>query len=556
MEKTARALTRLLSTPDVNLRLAALRVVAALEMRNKTVIDAIAESLDSEHEAVQVQALRALANLGPADAIQWVAPKLLESGAVRQQAAQVMVLGGNASVPVLRKLYARADAGGRRLLATTLGEIGGRAAYQFLMKQLPTEDLEMVKHLTGCMRAAFGKMTPAARLTALRDLRTFLKAKSTQKSPHAVIAGLVLLGGVSDPKAVAETQKLLFPYLDRRQPETVRRNAAISLSRLPVDPRKADTLVTQLLTYLCEAEWAPVAQNLLPLLQRLELGPAATLKLVPLLRKSPHVAVRMHVLGRLHGVDRLPVVKEILPFLSSDNSRLRDAAEAALKTMPSAIDALFDLLLHEADADIVRRIQWILRAHPEKSRLRYVPRAVDRLLTLVDRGEGRQEPLIEFICATDTAVLQKKVNARLKTLKRTTARNRWDRMGALLRLLAERKLLTPDQRYEYALLLLRDSKKDVKRESRGADPSLRLFGALASQDGAKLVRNLKRETGLGAEDYYYLGFHFSEGVEVTRPHGAALLSHVVERYPRHKLKKPARQKLDLLERATSPEEAR
>jgi hypothetical protein len=281
-----------------------------------------------------------------------------------------------------------------------------------------------------------------------------------------------------------------------------------------------------------------------------------TQKLLPLLRKSPHLAVRIHVLGRLHGMDRLPVIKEVLPFLSAENSRLRDAAEATLKTMPSGIDALFDLLLREADPDIVRRIQWILRAHPEKSRLRYVPQAADRLLAMLDKGEGRLDPLLDFICSTDATILQKKVNTRLKSLKKSSARNRWERMGNLLRLLADRKLLTPEQRYEYALLLLRDSKKDVKRESRGADPSLRMFGALVSQDGAKLIKTLKRERALGAEDFYYLGFHFSEGMEGTRPLGAALLGHVVDRYPRHKLKKPARQKLDLLERATGSEEAR
>ena len=474
MEKTARDLTKLLSTPDLNLRLAALRVVTALEMRNKAVISAIAESLDSEHEALQVQALRALANLGPADAIELVAPKILENGAVRQQAAQVLVMGGSASVPVLRKMYPKADAVGRRIIASTLGEIGGRPAFQFLLKQLPTEDLEMVKHITGCLRAIFGKMTGAVRMTALRDLRAFLILKSTKKSPHAVIAGLVLLGGVSDAKAVVETQKMLFPYLDRRQAETVRRNAAISLSRLPVDPKKADALVANLLPYLTEAEWAPVVQNVLPLLQRLDLSPTTTMKLLPLVRKSPHSEVRMHIVGRLHGVDRAPVIKEVLPFLSSENSRLRDAAEAALKTMPTSMDPLFELLLQEADADIARRIQWVLRAHPEKSRLQYVPKAVDRLFAMVDKGEGRLDTLLDFICSTDATILQKKADTRLKSLKRSSARNRWDRMGSLLRMLADRKLLTPQQRYEYALLLLRDSKKDVKSEARAADPSLRL----------------------------------------------------------------------------------
>ena len=174
---------------------------------------------------------------------------------------------------------------------------------------------------------------------------------------------------------------------------------------------------------------------------------------------------------------------------------------------------------------------------------------------MIDKGQGNKDTLLEFACSTDPAVLQKKVNTRLKSLKRSSARNRWERMEVLLKMLAERKLLTAEQRYEYALLLLRNSKKDVRRESRTADPSLRAFGALVAQDGAKLIKTLKRERALGAEDFYYLGFHFSEGMEVTRPHGAALLTHLVDRYPRHKLKRPARQKLDLLERAGGGEEA-
>ncbi len=121
-------------------------------------------------------------------------------------------------------------------------------------------------------------------------------------------------------------------------------------------------------------------------------------------------------------------------------------------------------------------------------------------------------------------------------------------MAGLLKLLADRNLLTPEQRYEYALVLLRGSRKDVRRDARTSDPSLRVLSALARQDGAKLVKRLVKERGLGADDYYYVGFHLSEGHDEMRGHGHKILEHVVDRYPRHKLRRAAKQKLDLLDR--------
>jgi hypothetical protein len=118
-------------------------------------------------------------------------------------------------------------------------------------------------------------------------------------------------------------------------------------------------------------------------------------------------------------------------------------------------------------------------------------------------------------------------------------------MGHLLRLLWDQNLLTPDQRYEYALVLLRQSRKDLGREARSADPSLRLLGGLARQDGAKLVTALQKERGLAAEDYYYVGFHLAEASDELRPHGQSLLKHVIERYPRHRLRRAAQQKIEL-----------
>jgi len=287
MDRTARDLIQLLRSAEPNLRLAAMRVVTALEMRQKAVLEAFRDSLESENEALKVQALQGLAQLGPAAAVEMVAPMLLEPGIVRQQAARVLALGGNASVPALRKLYAKADHHGKRAIATTLAEIGGTPAFDFLLRALPGEELDLAKHLTQCLRTMLQELKGASRLAAIRSVRKFLREPKTRKNPHAVIGGLILLGAVTEPKAVEEARRLLLDSLAPKLPEPVRRNAALSLARLPVPAKGAEALLGKVVPLLCEKEWNPVPQNLLPLLQRLELSPAATVKLLPLLSKCP-----------------------------------------------------------------------------------------------------------------------------------------------------------------------------------------------------------------------------------------------------------------------------
>ena len=522
-----------------------MRVVAALELGGKEVVGALAQSLEADEEALQVQALRVLARLGPAEAIGLVAAKILQGGAVRQHAAQVLAMAGTAAVPPLTRLYARADYHGKRAIASTLAEIGGPPAFQFLLAALPPEDLDMIKHHTGCLRAVLGGMSPAGRLQATRQLRAFLGAKSTLRNPHAVIAGLILLGGIADPRAAAEAEALLLRYLDRRQPEPVRRNAAVSLARLAVPAARAEALVRRLMPFLCEPDWAPMPQNLLPLLQKLELSPAAAAKLVPLLGRSPHAPVQAHVLERLRGLDKPAVARAVLPFLASPHPRLREAAEAALRTMPSGIDDVFALMLTARDAETARRIDLVLRAYPEGMRRRYAARAAERVLALHEKGDGRAQALLEFVRGTDPGALQKRVAARLAALAGGSSPKRRVERLRLLRLLADHDLLGAEQRYAYALLLLQQSARDLGREARAADQSLRLLAGLARQDGAKLVRGLLAERSLGAEDYYYLGFHWVESGDDLALLGAALLAHVAKRHPRHRLGRAAARKMEL-----------
>jgi hypothetical protein len=69
--------------------------------------------------------------------------------------------------------------------------------------------------------------------------------------------------------------------------------------------------------------------------------------------------------------------------------------------------------------------------------------------------------------------------------------------------------------------------------------------ALIYDDREDLVKRLVADKDLGVEEFFYLGFHFSEEGEDMRPFSTAMLEHVVKKYPRSKVAGPATQKLEL-----------
>src|SRR5262249_22345638 len=115
----------------------------------------------------------------------------------------------------------------------------------------------------------------------------------------------------------------------------------------------------------------------------------------------------------------------------------------------------------------------------------------------------------------------------------------------------DQNLVSPEQRLEYGMLLLRKSRKDLA--ARAADPALRVLGGIARAEGAKLAAALGKDRSVGAEELYYLGFHWAEGAEDVQGTARLLLGLVTTKYPRHKLRRAAEHKLELLERRNTAE---
>ena len=554
MDATAKKLLSLLESGDIDLRISAIRVITEIGVSSKPIIKALGRCLREPHESVQLVALKGLAKLGAGDVSNLVVPLILSSGVVRDHAMVVITAIGPAVAPQLQKLYDNADFNGKRAVITALSSIGSRQGLEFLLKRLADAPFEIAQHIAQRFCEALTEMKPAEQTAIYPAVQRLLRGKPDPRNLNVHLTGLILMGYFRAPKPLKQAYKALKNFCEKKHFPEIRRLALISFNRLIPDVRQTPEDHRFIAKLLCDEDWENVAQHALNAFRRMEI-PARTLpKLVDLLKKSPHFSVHIHVFDRLKGSNRSEIAAAISPFLADPRFRVREAAENALRQVPSGIDHLFRVLVESDDLDVTQRVNSILQEYPQETRRKYLERAVSRLLALFERNDPHHASFLEFIRGVDPGPLRKKIYQKARKLKTSRTRDKWEQISRYLQLLWENHLITADGRYLFAVALIRQSAKNLDPSSRRADLGLRVIRALVYDSCADLTKKVKADKELKQEDYFYLGFHFCEEGEQMGDFGEAMLAFVVKKFPRSKLAAQAQKKLEL-HRALKEEEA-
>ncbi|MBI4601399.1 MAG: HEAT repeat domain-containing protein [Planctomycetes bacterium] len=549
MNAILRRLTQLLESNDMELRIAAIRVIAEIGFSSRAVVQSLGRCLREPHDDLRLVALQALARLGARDVASMVVPLILSPGPVREQAMGVISAVGATVVPQLKVLYSQADFHGKRAVITALARIGGKAALHFLLKILPDEPFEIQKHLALSVCESLDRMATGAQAPIFSMVLRLLRRKDAEKKPPILVTGAILLGHFRGQRLAAKGRAVLRSLAEPRWPPEVRRHAFVSFNRLIPECRLSVAEEQFLWKSMLDEDWHNVAQHALQGFQKLELPRKVLPKLIDLLHRSPHFSVHIHIFDRIQASDQSDVADAILPFLADPRYRVREAAEAALRKMPTSIESLFGLLMKTEDLEVTQRINAILRDFPQETRQKYVERAATRLLTLLEEGDPHYRSFLEFVKHLDPEPLRKRIYQKAQALKKGRAKDKWERMAALLQILWENHLITAEGRYLLAVALVRSSPKDLSPASRRANLGLRVIRALIYDDREDLTKRLLADKDLGPEEYFYLGFHFAEEGEDMRPFSTGMLEHVVRKYPRAKVVAAAAQKLELQARA-------
>ena len=545
MDATTKKLLNLLSSDDLELRVAAAQVFSELGISTKPVIKALGNCLREPYEPMQLAALKGLARLGATDVSHLVVPMILKGGIIREHSMAVITAIGPSAIPQLRDLYEKADFNGRRAIISTLSAVNGKSAVEFLLKKLEEESFEQQQHLLARLSDSINTMKPAQQTPVFPLVQKLLRGKPDSASPYLHISGLILLGCFKGRSLAGRARKILRNYADQRHLPEIRRFAFISLYRQSDELKATPDYTRFLQKSLCDADWENVAQHALTGFKKIDLPAKDSIKLVQLLNKSPHFAVHIHIFERLKGIDKPEIAAAIVPFLSDSRFRVREAAEATLREISSGIESLFKTLVESEDLEVTQRVNSILQEFPQKTRCKYLDRAVKRLILLFERNDVRYRSFLEFVKGVDADPLRTKVYQKAVKLKNSSSRDKWVRITEYMQLLWDHHMITSEGRYFFAVALIRQSSRDLDPASRRSDLGLRVLRALIYDSYIELVEKITVDKHIDPEDYYYLGFHFAEEGEQMGRFGIRMLRHLVEAFPRNKISEQAQQKLRL-----------
>ena len=178
-------------------------------------------------------------------------------------------------------------------------------------------------------------------------------------------------------------------------------------------------------------------------------------------------------------------------------------------------------------------------------------RASSRLLGLFEENDPHYKSFLDFVKSLDPEPLRRRIYEKAEALKKGKARDKWERIQSLIQILWDNHLITAEGRYLLAVAMIHSSPKDLAPGSRRANLGLRVLRSLVYDDHQDLVKRLTADKDLGPDEFFYLGFHFSEEGEELRPFATAMLEHVVRKFPKSKAAITARHKLDLQAKAAA-----
>ena len=94
-----------------------------------------------------------------------------------------------------------------------------------------------------------------------------------------------------------------------------------------------------------------------------------------------------------------------------------------------------------------------------------------------------------------------------------------------------------------ATVALKLSNKELESEARAHDAALHHFSDLVRQNEPATYKEVETTKWLGADELYYLGFHFIEHAGVMGDFGGKVLKLLLKRFPKNKLAASAKSKL-------------
>lgn len=541
MDATQKKLVALAREGDMQLRSAAILLLAEVGCAEPPAIEAVAAALASGNAVLQDFALGYAEKLPSSELLPGLVPFLAAGDATaRERAERLLAAAGAAGVAAASAALPKLDRRQRAPVAAWMAQQQGKRSRDGLLRLLATSDGEAVREaahaLAGASRNADDswKIAVAEKVAQrLADARvrgdeptclTLLDLAATLGRPELRKALLEVVR-VTGGRLRAGATRALAAALHQTKPTAAELRAVLALLE---DPDEG--VVRAAADFLAEQ---PLDAEHTPLLTRLASGP------------SP--AARRFALGKLGQVDSSAVVRTLLAHLDDGDHGGRTAAQIALKQVEGAHALLVKELLACDDERRAWVIAEVLSARDEPWTKGEGTALLARLDASLERDDRLWSALLHAVRA---ARLEARAAEELDERARELVKKR-KFAGAIARLALRLELPSPDDetRFLLASARLKTGTRNLAGLARRRDEALEGLAAL-ERGTFPIAERLRTTRFLLPEELFYVAFNLAEQ-PATREAAAELLRHVAKQAPRTKTGKAARNKLALLERGGS-----
>lgn len=534
MNSTLKSICDLLKHPDSDLQIAAVRVLGAIQFREPSVVRALGELLlHSDSVLLQAAILKTL-RMNPHEyALRYLLQMLDRDTGHEESILDVIAAIGGKAVTLLKQQFSRTPLAVRCKISAVLPRIRTPQAHAFLIDCYCSGDNELIRDSVHALREEI-EHYPAREKSDLMQ-RLFQALKDKRKSEAALSAILISLGILGDVKAKGR----LLAYVTPEHPQQIRRHALLSLGRFEYPGDKHHDIFDALTPLLDEEDYDGLVRHAVQVLMKIKPRRADQATLRDLIH-SRHEGVGAYAIQALSQLDTITNATLISEFLHATKVQLRDAASEALRRMPSAVDVILRQIDEVKDRSEAFEMVKILEDHGNRIKPDRARKMIRHMLELYYAGDEHYQLYRAALLHLRPDAFQKELDALATGFE---TEKDWEKARDTLKLLDHTPLLTPDVRFRLAVAKLRTSKKDIARTFRLSDYCLEHIAGLLHEDPKGFQKRFLAEKALEPEDYFYVGYHFSEKMNEERRFGVDVLQHVVKRWSRKPAAALARKKL-------------
>jgi len=539
-------LRQLLTSENKDLVLSTIKVARALKLKDPGMVKILKKYIESnEHSDYQAIAIESIGELGGKDSVPILFNIFKTKPQFRLQAGRSLSQIGDSVIPQIKKEYkaSKNDIHYKKALISILAKVKSLKANNALLDNLYETNLEVLKHICYEIRNPILALDVKSKTAIGKVITTQIRQAKTKKAINALVSLVIIMGYLADPKY----KKVLMPFLDEKFPFVLRRNVLFSMARMGLKGKGHEDVVKTLIPFLDNHQFAGFYKTLSDILMDIDFTKVYQKKMIKLVESSS-VDIKRLALSKIQGLESKETVTLLVNYLFDKNYEVRKSAEEALKSMPTCVPYLLNILTKKKDISELSSISNILSFHRKKvTTLRL--KVVFDLMKEALKDWQEQKALSYFnilrqINPDYTFQVFLKESALLRKKKK------YGEVIKLLELLSKSTAFNKDAKWELTMAYLLASSREVSVLSRNNDRSLHLIQGFIKSDPKDALKRLKKEKAIGLEHHYYVGFHFSEKLFDLKEFGVNVLKAMIKKSPSSKYSKMAKKRLQTVGDAT------